>query len=565
MLKFIAIMKKQISILILTLFVLTACEKQLLRQDELLQKRDALESAEPKLLLSSVIQKSAYAYNGEGGAENRTLAQAVQYMQGNRSSEDNTYKSWARPKSDLYGITNQIKLVQAAINDVQSKGLKNYEGIFRIFKSLLWSTATDLYGDIYYTEGLRGQDGILFPKFDEQKDIYPAMIQNLKDATTLLSTGTETIDKTYDILYAGDKTKWIKFANSLRLRLLMRASKDLPSAASEIAAVAALPLMSDVADNASIDYKDGDVTYSWPMGSSRMGFQQNFLLMRPSKTLIDSLKALNDERLKVWVAPVERPWTNSKDSLLINPYTDPIKGTKFGKRTITQKGFTYDYLWEYIDRSDMTALKQDAYKLIVDSMTIYAGYKAGLLVEALSANGSWDIPDTKWNFKISTFSKLFNENANPLLKACMLQSDEVQFLLAEAAVKGYITANAETYYKKGVELALKRWGEPLPSDYFNNPRAKFPATGTSNQKLAKIGLQKWLGLFFMGVEAYSDLRRTRLPDIELNGYLSSGLYKFPLRFRYPDTELTNNAINYQSAISKLDKGDTEYSKMWLIQ
>ena len=558
-------MKKQISILILTLFVLTACEKQLLRQDELLQKRDALESAEPKLLLSSVIQKSAYAYNGEGGAENRTLAQAVQYMQGNRSSEDNTYKSWARPKSDLYGITNQIKLVQAALNDVHSKGLKNYEGIFRIFKSLLWSAATDLYGDIYYTEGLRGQDGILFPKFDEQKDIYPAMIQNLKEATKLLNAGTEPIDQTYDILYAGDKTKWIKFSNSLRLRLLMRASKNFPNVTAEIDSVAKLPLMSDVADNASIDYKAGDASISWPMGSSHMGFQQNFLLMRPCKTLVDSLKALNDERLKVWVAPVERPWTNSKDSLLINPYTDPIKGTKFGKRTITQKGFTYDYLWEYIDRSDMTALKQDAYKLIVDSLTIYAGYRAGLLLEALSANGSWDIPDTKWNFKISTFSKLFNENANPLLKACMLQSDEVQFLLAEAAVKGYITANAETYYKKGVELALKRWGEPLPSNYFNNPRAKFPATGTNNQKLAKIGLQKWLGLFFMGVEAYSDLRRTRLPDIELNGDLSSGLYKFPLRFRYPDTELTNNAINYQSAISKLDKGDTEYSKMWLIQ
>jgi hypothetical protein len=148
----------------------------------------------------------------------------------------------------------------------------------------------------------------------------------------------------------------------------------------------------------------------------------------------------------------------------------------------------------------------------------------------------------------------------------MLQADEVQFLLAEAAVKGYISvANAETYYKNGVTLALSRWGEPLPSNYFTNVNAKFPATGTDNQKLAKIGLQKWLGLFMMGVEAYSDFRRTRLPAIELNGELINGLHQFPLRFRYPETEMSNNATNYQIAIDRLDKGDTEFSKMWLLQ
>jgi hypothetical protein len=148
------------------LFLLTACEKQLLRQDELLQKRDAVESATPNLLLSSIIQQSAFAYQSEGGVGNRTLSVTVQYMQGNRSSEDNIHKSYTRPKSDLYGITGTIKMVQASIDQVHKLGLKNYEGIFLIFKSLLWSTATDLYGDIYYTEGLRGQDGFLFPKFD---------------------------------------------------------------------------------------------------------------------------------------------------------------------------------------------------------------------------------------------------------------------------------------------------------------------------------------------------------------------------------------------------------------
>jgi len=130
-------MKKQISIALLTLFIFAACSKQLLREDEILQKRDAIESATPNLLLSSVIQKSAYVYQGLGGVNSRTLSATVQYMQGNRTSDDNIYKSFERPKTDLYAITGEIKLVQAAIDEVHSKGLKNHEGKFRIFKSLL--------------------------------------------------------------------------------------------------------------------------------------------------------------------------------------------------------------------------------------------------------------------------------------------------------------------------------------------------------------------------------------------------------------------------------------------
>ncbi len=543
-------MKKQISILLLTLFVLTACEKQLLREDELLQKRDAVESATPDLLLSSIIQQTAFAYQSEGGASNRTLAASVQYMQGNRNSDDNIYKSFTKPKSDLYGITAPIKLVQASINDVHKLGFKSYEGIFLIFKALLWSTATDLYGDIYYTEGLRGQEGILFPKFDEQKDIYPALIQDLKNATALITEGTEPIDKTYDILYAGDKAKWIKFANSLRLRLLMRGSKNLPGAAAEIAAVAALPLISTVAENASIPYLDGDRTYNWPM--SYDGYSDNFMIFRPSKTLVDSLKALNDDRLKVWVAPVEKPWTNvSASNGTVVSTTDP-------------NGFTYSSTYEYIDRSKSDL--KTASKFIVDSLTLYAGYTAGMYENVLAANGSYDFPTTIFNYKISKFSKLLNAKSHSLLKACMIQADEVQFLLAEAAVKGYISsANAETYYKNGVTLANSRWGITIAGTYFNNTSAKFPATGSDNQKLAKIALQKWLGHFLMGVEAYADHRRTRLPAIELNGELINGLHAFPLRFRYPETETANNSTNYKAAIAKLDKGDTEYSKMWLIQ
>lgn len=543
-------MKKFLIIVIGGVFILSSCQKSTFRETELLARRDALESAEPNLLLSSVIQKSAFLYQNKSGLGAKNLAVTVQYMQGNRNSDDNTYLNFRLPSSALYEYTGVIKLINAAVIDVNKKGLKTHEGVFRIFQSLLWATVTDLYGDIFYTEGLRGQDGILFPKFDEQKDIYPALILNLKDAAQLIADGKEPLDKVYDVMYAGDKTKWIKLANSLRLRLLIRESNKVPNAA-EIQAVALLPLLSDVSENAAISYIDGDKTMASPMGSANIDITGNFLIFRPSKTLVDTLKALNDERLKVWVAPIEKPWAATIDSVSLNA----------GKRTLVQKGYTYNYQWEYIDRNNSKI--KPILPFIIDSMTTYAGYPAGSSVQVLNSNGSYDFPDTKWNYKVSLFSKLFNENVSPLIKAVVMQADEVQFLLAEAVVKGWIMGNAETFYKKGVEMALKRWGEPLPANYFNNPLAAFPTT--KGQQLATIGLQKWLGLFMMGTESYVDYRRTRVPYMENNGALSSTVNPFPLRYRYPESEFKNNSGNYQVAIGRLDKGDIEFSKMWLMQ
>nr|WP_199078592.1 SusD/RagB family nutrient-binding outer membrane lipoprotein [Pedobacter sp. ASV19] len=524
-----------------------SCQKSSFREDELLAKRNALETAAPNLLLSSIIQKSAYLYQNKGGMGAKNLSCAVQYTEGNKSSDDNRYLNFRTPDESLYDYTGVIRFINAAILDVNKKGLKTHEGVFRIFKSLIWAAVTDLYGDIYYTQGLRGQEGILFPKFDEQKDIYPALIQNLKEASKLITDGTDVLDNSYDILYAGNKTKWTKFANSLRLRLMMRQSNKILDKAA-LQELVALPLITDVSENASISYFEGDASMSSPMGKANLDPNGNFLIFRPSKTLIDSLKALNDERLKVWVAPIEKPWADKKDSNNVS-------------RTIVQKGFTYDYKWEYIDRSN-PKIKAVA-PSIIDSMTLFAGYVAGASVNVLNANGSYDLPDTKYNYKISKFSKLFNENANVLLKATMLQADEVQFLLAEAIVKGWITGDAKTCYENGVKLAMKRWGETTPSNYFSNPVAAFPAA--KQQQLAKIGLQKWLGLFMMGLESYADYRRTRLPYLEANGELDPTITPFPLRYRYPQTELKNNASNYQEAVRRLDKGDTEFSKMWLMQ
>ena len=123
------------------------------------------------------------------------------------------------------------------------------------------------------------------------------------------------------------------------------------------------------------------------------------------------------------------------------------------------------------------------------------------------------------NFKVSKFSQLFRQNSHPLLRAMIMNSDEVQFILAEAAVRGLISGGADAYYRNGITLSMQRWGVPDAdiTTYLTQTSIALPDDNAG--KLVKIADQKWLALFLVSAEAYLDIRRTMLPDIFNNGNL----------------------------------------------
>ena len=98
--------------------------------------------------------------------------------------------------------------------------------ILDIQKVLTFSRITDLWGDIPYSEaGLGAIEGIRFPKFDKQSDIYNDMLTSLESAVSTLNSGGSSSFGASDIIYGGDTGKWVKFANSLMLRLALRLVK----------------------------------------------------------------------------------------------------------------------------------------------------------------------------------------------------------------------------------------------------------------------------------------------------------------------------------------------------
>ena len=96
--------------------------------------------------------------------------------------------------------------------------------------------ATDLYGAIPYTEACNAAyGGTLKPKFDMVEDLYNLWLTNLDDCIKTFEDGEVYIKSEQDVVYGGDKAKWAKLANSMKLRIAVRLLAQNPTKAKQIA------------------------------------------------------------------------------------------------------------------------------------------------------------------------------------------------------------------------------------------------------------------------------------------------------------------------------------------
>ncbi|MEO6948101.1 MAG: SusD/RagB family nutrient-binding outer membrane lipoprotein [Ginsengibacter sp.] len=111
---------------------------------------------------------------------------------------------------------------------IQDASMKNnqpfYEGVARIMKVVNYQHLVDLFNDIPYTEALKGSE-ILSPKYTKGSVIYDSLFIELQRGITLIKSAGVTASSTSDIMFGGDKTKWIQFANTERLKMLLRMSE----------------------------------------------------------------------------------------------------------------------------------------------------------------------------------------------------------------------------------------------------------------------------------------------------------------------------------------------------
>ena len=121
--------------------------------------------------------------------------------------------------------------------DKQAAVLKQplIQAMGKVMKALHYQILVDTYGNIPYTDALQGTSAIL-PKYDKAEAVYDSLFMQLDLALDLFKKGDGTFNPTSnDIMFGGDISKWQKFTNTLKLRMLLRQS-EVPGRASVVQA-----------------------------------------------------------------------------------------------------------------------------------------------------------------------------------------------------------------------------------------------------------------------------------------------------------------------------------------
>ncbi len=361
----------------------------------------------------------------------------------------------------------------------------------RILRAYNFMRLTDYYGNVPYTEALKGRDGIFFPKYTPQEEIYTDLLKEVSEAVK--GFGAANAGDGFanaDLFYQGDVDKWKKFGNTLLLRMALRISKvDAAKAGQYATAAISGGLMTSNADMAFIKTALGPSEWTNQNGISRAfaagdGGQPSPL----SATLVNWLKAKNDPRLMIFSGGVNGDLTPEKQVGLPN------------------------------------------------------GLDAGGLQTLLGKAGA----DPMKEFSVIN-TKLLNDDENYVF----MNYSEAEFLLAEAAERNIGGAtDAAGHYNKGVKAALQQYAHYDASFTVADAVADAYVAANPYAGLESIGEQMWVSKFFNWWDAWSDWRRTGFPKltpVNYPGNLTGGT--IPRKLRIPNGEVASNSANFGAGAS----------------
>lgn len=252
-------------------------------------------------LLSSSQAGLGYYLGGEAA---RVPAAFVQHYAGHRAQplDHSQYKIVSSDTSNLWGFLYKIAY---DLEDAQTRGEKSGElvqaGVAKLLQAYTLSVLTDLFGDIPYTEALQGTKNIT-PAYDKQEQIYDSLIALIDEGVNQVQSGKGALPASSDLIYQGNISKWIKFGNSLKLRLLNHLNKVRPNAASQF--LATNPnLIENYEDNAKIAFgstaQNANPIYQFDVLSGRKD-------QAVASTIVEKMKSLNDPRVSVYFAAIKK-------------------------------------------------------------------------------------------------------------------------------------------------------------------------------------------------------------------------------------------------------------------
>ena len=431
---------------------------------------------------------------------------------------------------------------------LQSTEEPDYIAIAKIIRVEGMHRVVDTYGPIPYSKAMQGGSGV---PYDDVKTLYETFIQELGESvdqlTAFVDGGKANSERlqSFDIVCGADHVQWIRFANTLRLRLAMRISVVAPDLAKKTAE-AAVNHKYGVLEAGNNDVEVASATLQNPLNEINYAYGD----IRVGASMMSLLQGYNDPRLPKYAKPVG--WFKEKGESV------DIKD-KAGKPT--------------------------------GNIGKYIGIRQGIIIPN---KADYQMYSTI-NMPTSKMADLNGEgnqitNALPWMKVA-----ESYFLRAEGALRGWnMRGTAKDFYEKGIKVSFDEYNisnsEYLayindetsvaadhvdPFNAENNIKGmdkctiKWNEAASKEDKLHKIINQKWLAMYPEGQEAWSEFRRTGYPKLfpvannfsaTVGGGIEQG--EFVKRLRFPRNERNTNAAEVENAKKLLNGPDNEGTRLW---
>jgi hypothetical protein len=317
-----------------------------------------------------------------------------------------------------------------------------------------WQIATDVWGNIPYSEALQGSDN-LSPKFDGQQSIYADLNTRIDALLTQDVSGYALPSTQFDLVYGGDMDAWYSFVTSLKIKLMLRLSE-------------------------TTDFKLDEL-----------------------KAFVD--KAIADETLLVESAALPRTlWDDAQEGKRYPLRELQQGGAGYFTGTLTACKSIYDYLKNNADPRLATLFS--------------GGSKAPFFGDHNStedSDGDGTKDDEEYlNNKSYALSSFSAATAPAVYMDLMFMSTwEVYFYVAEVFARKGEFGYAKEYYEAGVEESLAQQGITATDIIETGGYAEWTAT-TEAEAIAQIGMQRWVAnCNYQHIESHLERNRTKIPTI----------------------------------------------------
>jgi hypothetical protein len=411
------------------------------------------------------------------------------------------YYGWQRGSFDDYNNLRQVIRMET-----EAKRLEKplYLGIAKFFRAYLGLRLTLTFGDVPYYSALKGDSGIYTSQYDPQEQIFSQMLNDLDEANNILSNTVDLIQG--DIIYSGDILKWRKLVNTFALRVLMN--------------------LSEKEGNSSIDMK------------------QRFAAI------------VND--------PAKYPLFTSNDDNAQLTFYD-LQLNRYPHYNNNEMQTAYYMEESFVDT--LKKLKDPRLFRIASKAPVSSALPDNDFNAYGGLNGSAPISDNTARAVAGEASKIkpryYNDPVNE--PSIAVSFSELQFLLAEAVLRGWITGDAETYYKNGIRASMEFYGISSGDidTYLSQPEVGFQA----GSELQSIITQKYIASFMnSGWLPFFEQRRTGFPEFDVSGGGVLNENRIPKRWMYPETELQLNETEVKAGIARqFPQGDDVNELMWLLK